>query len=321
MILLGGLQRNPFRFQITPVATLVNYYFNLADAPAAFWTHVRSDGGDVRVVKQDWTPVPREIVGFDAGAKVGSLWIKGDSATSFWITYGNAAWTEPAAGATYGKSATWESALKLVLHGQNFADSTSNTQSVSHSVGVTAANPGKMSGSFVDSAPQDNIAVAHNDSLVFTDLAMVMWIHINGAVARIVNKTSNNNGLQLYNNNPILQVGATSPSLTATNAIPTGSWHHIGFSTDSLGNSVQYLDGSPNGSGSTGTPSSLPAVELAFLNRNAGDRGAYGDRVTYANLEEIRVYNRVVSGTEFANMYANQNAPATFWTIGFESQA
>jgi len=35
----------------------------------------------------------------------------------------------------------------------------------------------------------------------------------------------------------------------------------------------------------------------------------------YGNIDEIRVYNRALSGAEVAQHYANQNAPASFWTV------
>jgi biopolymer transport protein ExbB len=319
VIFFGGMQRNPFRFQITPASPMVDYYFDLTAAPATLWNHVRSDGGDIRVLKEDGlTQVPREISAFDFGSQRGSLWIKGNAATSFWITYGNTAWTEPAAGATYGKSATWESALKLVLHGQDFSDSTNNAQSVSHSVGVTAAEAGKLRGALKSSIAGDYIAVQHNDSLVFTNLSFAAWINWTasaGGTGRIINKAYVNNGLRWsVQSDGTLSLCGYSTNVITASAASASAWHHVAFSLDSSGNTVQYIDGVEVKTGITETPSGLPAVELRFFNRDDGARSLTG------SLDELRVYNRILGGAEIAAMYANQNSPATFWTIGSEQQ-
>lgn len=314
--------RNPFRFQITPsVTTPVDHYFDLSLAPAAFWAHVRSDGGDIRVLKQDGlTPVAREVSAFDAGTGVGSLWIKGDSATSFWVTYGNAAWAEPAAGSTYGRHATWESALKLVLHGQDFNDSTVNANNASHSAGVSAAAAGKIRGAFVSTVSSDYISIAHNDSLVFSNLSVATWINWTsspGGTGRIVNKANSNSGLKWFvsSDGSLTLSGYNIGISTSPAVVPSGSWHHIAFSLDSLGNSVQYIDGVSVKTGTTEAPSGIPAAALKFFNRDDNTRTLIG------SLDEARVCNRIVSGTEWANIYAEQNSPVTFWTVGSEQQA
>jgi hypothetical protein len=318
MIFFGGLQRNPFRFSITPTTnTTSDLYYDLSLAPANFWKHVRSDGGDIRVTKQDGiTPVAREVTAFDAVNKIGSLFVKVDSATSFYIYYGNSTYTEPLASATYGKNAVWESAMKLLLHGQDFTDSTSNARSVSHSAGVTAAASGKMRGALIDSVSSDYISVPHNDSLVFANLSMAMWINWTsspGGTGRIINKAGGNNGLKWFmGGTGTLNLSGYSTNVATISTVGASAWHHIAFSIDSSGNSTQYIDGSPVKTGVTETPSTIPTSELRFFNRDDNSR------VLYASLDEIRVYNRILSGTEFSNIYSNQNAPGSFWTTSLE---
>lgn len=321
MILIGGLRRNPFRFQITPSATTpVDHYYPLSLAPAAFWTHARSDGGDIRVYKQDGTQAARQLTAFDPVAKTGSLWIRGNSGTSFWVTYGNAAWTEPAANSTYGSQATWETALKVVLHGHNFNDATLNANNGSHSAGVTANNAGKIGGAFASSSSTDYISIAHNSSLVFSNWSMSAWINVSwspGGIGRIANKAVSNTGFQWRVANPsssptALTLQQTPGQANSTGTFSQGAWHHVAFSQDSNSATIQYIDGVGEAPVTIGAPSSMPAAPLMLFNRDDLTR------ILYARIEGFRVWDRIVSGTEFANMYANQNSPATYWTTGAE---
>jgi hypothetical protein len=320
VIFFGGLQRNPFYFDANPVSNGISHlYLPLSLAPAAFWTHARSDGGDIRVYKQDGTQVARQIAGLDPVSKTGALWIKKDGGTAFRVKYGNAAWTEPAANSTYGSQNAWESALKLVMHCNDFEDSTSNAQSVSHSAGVTAGSAGKIGGAFVDSVSSDYVAVAHNSSLVFANISVVLWINWTSTTGgRIVNKAYVNGGLTWFvvNSSGNLSAGNPNVGLVATTSTASsGSWHQIGFTFDSSGNITHYIDGSPAGSGTIAfTPSEIPATEMRLFNRDDGTRPLI------ASISGPRVYNRILSGTEVSDMYANQNSPATFWTIGSEQQ-
>lgn len=122
------------RILITPSSTTPDaLFYELANAPAAFWDNVRSDGGDIRITKSDGTTeVAREISGFDFSGKKGQLWIATSSATAFYLYYGNASATEPLASDTYGKEAVWPTnKFVCVLHlnessGKTLADSTAN---------------------------------------------------------------------------------------------------------------------------------------------------------------------------------------------------
>lgn len=85
---------------------------DLSDMPAGFWSHVRSDGGDVRVYQSDGTTqVPFDFVSIDTGAATGLLFFKSSllaaSDNVFRIGYGNTALELLAPTATYGRNAVW----------------------------------------------------------------------------------------------------------------------------------------------------------------------------------------------------------------------
>jgi len=50
---------------------------DLANMPANFWSHVRSDGGDVRITSSGGDTIPCEVENFDATAHTGQLWLNG----------------------------------------------------------------------------------------------------------------------------------------------------------------------------------------------------------------------------------------------------
>lgn len=94
-------------------STQINFpvYVDLANLPAEFWTHVKSDGSDIRVTNSDGTELAREIENINTGTSTGALWFKAESISDsayYYIYYGNAAATEPAASATYGSQKVWD---------------------------------------------------------------------------------------------------------------------------------------------------------------------------------------------------------------------
>lgn len=121
-----------YRFKITPTAVNGVLYFSLANAPASFWTHVRSDGGDIRVTTSDGiTQVAREVVNFSVVGQTGDLFLATSGSTFFYVYYGNSGATEPAVGSTYGRNNVWSS-YEAVWHlnetsGTTVTDSTGNS--------------------------------------------------------------------------------------------------------------------------------------------------------------------------------------------------
>ncbi|HLN18804.1 MAG TPA: hypothetical protein VK255_01375, partial [Patescibacteria group bacterium] len=58
--------------QVPSTQTNFPVYVNLANLPAGFFSHVRSDGGDIRITKSDGTTeLPREVVSINVGSTAG----------------------------------------------------------------------------------------------------------------------------------------------------------------------------------------------------------------------------------------------------------
>lgn len=62
---------------------------------------------------------------------------------------------------------------------------------------------------------------------------------------------------------------------------------------------------------------------MFFMNTDADYQFGYRfHQVFYGTItmDETRIYNRALTSTEIATMYANQSSPASFWTTGAEVQ-
>lgn len=87
-------------------------YVDLSDMPSAFHSHVKSDGGDIRLTEDDGvTSVPREVVFYDSSTDTGEVHFKGDISsttdTTFYLYYGNSSASDLADSHTYGAENVW----------------------------------------------------------------------------------------------------------------------------------------------------------------------------------------------------------------------
>jgi len=179
-------------------ASLSNFpvYVNLADLGADFFTNVADvNGGDIRVTAADGvTELPRQIVAINTGGETGELHFKGTSLsdtqdTDFYIYYGNAGASEPAANATYGSENVWDSDYTAILHlGEGdstaadfFKDSTSNANhgTLTDANSNSAAATGQVDGALDFNGDADRIAAPNSASLNPTTdkLTISLWMN------------------------------------------------------------------------------------------------------------------------------------------------
>jgi len=92
--------------------------------------------------------------------------------------------------------------------------------------------------------------------------------------------------------------------LTSTNTVSRGSWHHVGF-TFNLGVLTVYVDGLANGS-KTLTETNIPSDPDAL---RIGIRGDGKTQPWAGLLDEVRIYNRVLSAAEIAALAQRDATP------------
>ena len=96
--------------QVPSTQTNFPVYVNLANLPNGFWGHIKSDGSDIRVTNNTGSELAREVVVISKGASTGELWFKADSISDsayYYIYYGNAGASEPAATDADGSQGLW----------------------------------------------------------------------------------------------------------------------------------------------------------------------------------------------------------------------
>ena len=302
------------RFLITPASVNSDLYYDLSLAPASFWSNVRSDGGDICVTKQDGTTqLPREVSGFDYAGHKGSLFIGTGGGTAFYIYYGNPAATEPAPDSAYGKHSVWESAAKLEAHLEDMAtpalDATSNLNNLSASGTVTFNQTAKL----LKGVNFGGGSLSSSGSLLTANIYTVsMWIKPSsiggdapwfcfsrGAGATAWDAIGTYLGQWVVFNGSNMWLGG---------APVAGNWYHLvymrnGTNVQLYVNNVKVVD-------------NTLAIQYAVGNIIFGIRPD-GNWPYTGPADDIRVFdNRALSPTEIATMYANQNAPASFWTTG-----
>ncbi|MES2668265.1 MAG: toxin TcdB middle/N-terminal domain-containing protein [Patescibacteria group bacterium] len=109
----------PYRVKLTVASSSVSsslsnfpVLVDLANMPSAFWSHVRADGGDIRIKDNSGFSVPVEIGAIHTASSTGYLYFKAPAltnatSTSFYLYYGNPALTAPLPTDVYGSRNVW----------------------------------------------------------------------------------------------------------------------------------------------------------------------------------------------------------------------
>jgi len=130
--------------------------------------------------------------------------------------------------------------------------------------------------------------------------------------------SSSNNYWQLVNYSsefPEFRIrnGGASVAATSSVAMNLNQWHHLVGTVDSSGNMKIYLDGALTGS-ATGAPSRTMTHGINY--------GVYLDGTTYfheGQIDQIRVFNRVITSEEVTSLY-NENS-STFKKVDIFNDA
>src|SRR5262245_10972353 len=257
-----------YRFKITSDQTKVdeavdNVVYDLANAPAGFWSHVKSDGGDIRVTQSDGsTEVAREISGFSVGSTVGALFFAatGLSAsvnTDYYVYYGNSGASEPAAGSTYGKNNVWGSHLAVFHLDESSGDVSDSKGGVTGTcTNITLASSGKVRTGANFTNFSARIAAGDNFDLTAASLTLSAWINPSNVdeTKVIVAKVSGSpgTGYSFYHNlNGGLELGIGDGSAEdfadSTASVITASAYQLVHVTYDGSNARFYVNGAAQG--------------------------------------------------------------------------
>jgi len=344
----------PYRVKITVDdaevdADLDNFpvYVDLSDLPAEFHTNVnQTDARDIRVTEADGTTeVARQVVFYTAGSDTGELHFLAEGTagltatgdTEFYIYYGNAAATMPAEDATYGSENVWDPTYIAVYHLQesrsttagNYIDATDGdndgqlTDADSDTVQGTGMFDGKAVDFSGDGNPSDYIQVG---ALGPTgDVTISFWINAVGhpgangdtalAVGNWIAGGRGNYGLFWYDdysdNQRIMLARDGNAYRVSDPPGYGGSWMYMTGTRD--GSTVKLYVDSTNQATKTSVASTINTGDVWRI----GAAQSAWDSVD-GIIDEVRVSTNALSVAWIAAEYSNQNAPATFYTVGAE---
>lgn len=324
------------RFAITTDNTKVdeaidNLLYDLSLAPAAFWSVVRSDGGDIRVTQDDGTTeLAREVSGFNAGSSLGSLYFKVSDLSisvdkTYYVYYGNASATEPAATDTFGKNNVWTSYIG-VWHFDDAASpatESSSGKNATSSGGLTFASTGKIRTGVTVNGLDGKLSAGNVNGLTAASMTFSAWINPNSlgesSQGRILAKNTTATALNGYQwsldttNRMRLHIGdaaAATISNSDASVITLGSLQHVAVTYNGI-NARFYVNGIVVG-----------APALTRVPTDVGQSLCFGNNVSDTNrtfdgiLDEIRQSTFPRATNWLRTEFNNQGTPSTFWTTG-----
>jgi len=195
-----------------------------------------------------------------------------------------------------------------------------NTGTLTNMVATSSVTQGKIGQGLKFDGTNDFVNINSSASLqssVFTYTAWVKPIGTAGGNHRtIIGGSANNSDPQFRmdsSNNLKLLKQDIAVIGTSVGTIPNDQWSHIAISYDSSGNYIFYINGTASGSGTS-------LQTFTFSNFYIGHRGGTMAEIWAGLLDDVRVYNRVLSAKEIQSLYkAGGGAvvkPVTSFTCG-----
>lgn len=342
----GTLSYVELMIQSSQVAsTLTNFpvYVDLSDMPAAFFTNVQSDGGDIRVTESDGTTrAPVDLVSIDTGASTGELHflassLSSSSNTTFRIYYdAGGGLSQPGVATTYGRNAVWTS-YEAVWHleedpsgsAPQLVDSTGNGWDASTGGSMTSGDSvtGKIGRSLDFDGSNDYAETSGDPTNGVSTLTGSLWFNVDSTSSQnyFFSDRDDFGGTDFgffarLNTDGSIRASfhdGSSESTPSGGSTSTGTWYMMHFVHGSSVDAV-YLDGS-----SVGTDTAVGSLRTNSENLFLATSFASGspNRPLNGKMDEVRLSLTEKSSAWISSEYTNQNTPTTFYTLGSQTAA
>ncbi len=139
------------------------------------------------------------------------------------------------------------------------------------------------------------------------------WWSGRGLVDGEVAGTADDFGVSLTGGKVALGIGNTDTTVTTTNSLNNGQWHHVAATRDALtGEQRVYLDGTlqASGFGPVGTKASPPYLRIGSI--QSGAAGGFFNGV----IDDVQLFGRVFAATEIGSLMNHPpqitNAPGSY---------
>jgi len=307
-------------------------FVDLAELPAAFFTAVKADGGDIRVTTGDMvTEMPREVVSLDTGAETGELHfqapaLKYNENTDFYIYYNNPAASDYAPSDPYGAENVWPSTFKGVWHKNDVTTSTikDSTSNANNGTKKAANEPTEAAGKVGQAQDYDgtNDYIAIPDKSYwsfpgnFTISYWIKWEGTPGATS-IMGHDEGGGGSKKWIlgwNNTVankvsihIQTGGYNISWSWTPSADTWYLMTVKRSSNSW---YLYVNGAATNSPQSNSVA-FPSISAPLTLGSDGESWKWVKGL----LDEIRIQDTAEGADQIITEYNNQADQATFFTI------
>ncbi len=338
------IQIAPSKVGSTTAVTNFPVYVDLKGFPNNFWSNVRSDGADIRVVESDeTTETAFELVSFSVASTTGEMHFLADgplsttSTSTFYIYYGNATATAYAATDTYGRNNVW-SAWRAVWHMDNNATSSKEGAGLTNA-NVTYSTSSKVyNGAFYNSTSDSLSTSTGLTTYDFTrtspfTLSAILNISnfTTGGAKVIIDHQPNTDPYdgyvwQAYNSSGSGKMriqfgsdndGTNSIYVDTTNAVlSTNTWYYVWI----------VYSGSGSASGMTFYVNDATVADTDLINTLSGDPSNTAPLVIgntnapginfNGTLDEVRIYPGAHTASWIVTSYNNMFATSTFYRVG-----
>jgi hypothetical protein len=315
-----------------------------ANLPAAFFSHVKTDGSDIVVTTSDGTTkLKRDLIKIDTGSSLLQLRVRTDvdtdADTVLYLYYGYASASETNDTDTYDANHELFAPLEENPAGTapQMQDRTANSNDGTSSGSMT-------SGDLVDAkthkgldldGSDDRINFGNGASLQITDdLTVLAFVKGDDAVSQSVfNKYGSNTAIRawllmqgdvtaaklrvLISDNGTSDTGHLKRYVSSVTAFADAAFHQIGITFDG-GTLKLYIDGAED----TAVDKQLDPAITSIYNTSANvTLGGYSD--TAANCwagiaDNLHIFSRVLTAEEIETRYNNENSPGTFYSCSGE---
>ncbi len=311
-------------------ANLNNYplYIDLSTFPKKFFTHVNSDGGDIRVSAADGiTQLPREIVTIDTSNQTGEVHflaptLSSDTDTNFYVYFGNSSASDYDINDEFGRNAVWKDYLAVYHFEENSTDSTGGGNNGTDTDASYGSEYGKLSGQGVTLSGINGSRISTNlIPLSRTPLTVSAWAYYNSG-----NPITSAKNIWTTWNYPVIYVDHNSyfgpitsndvrmgDAQGITYSFPLQTWKYTTWVSTGGEEKYAYFDGDFAGAGNNSDGNDQPD----HYKFNIGSQGD-GTENWLGHIDEVRVRQEQMPAEWIAVEYSNQSSPETFYSQSYE---
>jgi hypothetical protein len=294
-----------------------------------FWSHVKSDGGDIIVSKSDGsTRLPLEVADIDVGGNWGNIYFKGDKSTSndidYYIYYGNASASQPARDATYGKENAWPD-HSSVYHMN--ADTSSQDDATSTDVDLIlhenasypqTYNTGRPFGRYLNKGVLSYWTIDDSVHNNVSNLSIEGWVRIQnwGGTWRRIFKKAETYELTRYSGEDRIRWGVSGSSCSNSSGdTTTGTWYYMVCVFKSA-DYVRYIQNNIQQA-----TSSTSNTSTGSSNNNNHVLAESGSGQIDGDVAELRYADAYFTNNYYSDVYEQVENYSTFWSaVGSEEE-